>query len=175
MDTCICMAESLHCSPEIVTTLFIVYPAIQNKKFKETVLESVPMAHYREIGLLMLPTFWEPYCLGKGERRIWLFIWKVKDSPVSWAPASHIQKLSNPWVVGIQLAPEASWASRAEWEGDHGQTCPESHDTSDSWALTLWIASLWLQALKLAFSLPQSPPASHPLASSCPPSPWPLS
>ena len=53
------MAESLHCSPETITTLFIVYPAIQNKKFKETVLESVPMAHYREIGLLMLPIVWE--------------------------------------------------------------------------------------------------------------------
>ena len=23
MDTCICMAESLHCSPETITTLFV--------------------------------------------------------------------------------------------------------------------------------------------------------
>ena len=28
-DTCICMAESLHCSPETITTLFISYKPIQ--------------------------------------------------------------------------------------------------------------------------------------------------
>ena len=32
MDTCIYMAESLHCSPETVTTLLIGYSPIQNKK-----------------------------------------------------------------------------------------------------------------------------------------------
>ena len=31
MDTCICMAESLHCSPEIITTLLIGYAPIQNR------------------------------------------------------------------------------------------------------------------------------------------------
>ena len=30
MDTCICMAESLHCSPGTITTLFIGYTPIQN-------------------------------------------------------------------------------------------------------------------------------------------------
>ena len=34
MDTCICVAESLHCSPETVTTLLISYTPIQNKKLK---------------------------------------------------------------------------------------------------------------------------------------------
>ena len=34
MDTCICMAEALHCSPETITTLLISYTPIQNKKFK---------------------------------------------------------------------------------------------------------------------------------------------
>ena len=33
MDTCICMAESLCCSPETTTTLLIDYTSIQNKKF----------------------------------------------------------------------------------------------------------------------------------------------
>ena len=33
MDTCIRMAESLHCSPETITTLLISYSPIQNKKF----------------------------------------------------------------------------------------------------------------------------------------------
>jgi len=36
MDTYICMAEFLCCSPKTVTTLLIGYPSIQNKKFKET-------------------------------------------------------------------------------------------------------------------------------------------
>ena len=35
-DTCTCMAESLRCSPEIITTLFISYTSVQNKKFYQT-------------------------------------------------------------------------------------------------------------------------------------------
>ena len=35
IDTCICMAESLHSSPESITMLLIGYISIQNKKFKE--------------------------------------------------------------------------------------------------------------------------------------------
>ena len=34
-DTCICMAESLHCSPESITTLLIEFTPIQNKKLKK--------------------------------------------------------------------------------------------------------------------------------------------
>ena len=34
MDTCICMIESLHCSPETITTLLISYTPKQNKKLK---------------------------------------------------------------------------------------------------------------------------------------------
>ena len=33
--TCMCMAESLHCSPETITTWLIGYTPIQNKKFKK--------------------------------------------------------------------------------------------------------------------------------------------
>ena len=33
MDTCICMAESLHCSSETITALFIGYIPIQNESF----------------------------------------------------------------------------------------------------------------------------------------------
>ena len=34
MNTCIYMTESLHCSPETVTTLLIGYTQIQNKNLK---------------------------------------------------------------------------------------------------------------------------------------------
>ena len=34
MDTCICMAESLRCSPETITTLLIGYTQTQDKQFK---------------------------------------------------------------------------------------------------------------------------------------------
>ena len=34
-DTCICMAESLCCSPETITTLLIGYTPIKNKKLKK--------------------------------------------------------------------------------------------------------------------------------------------
>ena len=35
MDTCICMAESLHCSVEIITTLLISYIPIYKKKYQQ--------------------------------------------------------------------------------------------------------------------------------------------
>ena len=35
MNTCICMAESLCCSPETITTLLIGYTPIKNKKLKK--------------------------------------------------------------------------------------------------------------------------------------------
>ena len=35
MDTCIGMAESLHCLPETITTLSVSYTPIQNKKVKK--------------------------------------------------------------------------------------------------------------------------------------------
>ena len=34
MGTCICMAESLHCSPKTTTILSIGSTPVQNKKFK---------------------------------------------------------------------------------------------------------------------------------------------
>ena len=35
MDTCICMAESLCCPPETITTLLISYTPTQNKNLKK--------------------------------------------------------------------------------------------------------------------------------------------
>ena len=34
MDTCTCVAEPLHCSPETITSLLMNYSPMQNKKFK---------------------------------------------------------------------------------------------------------------------------------------------
>ena len=53
-DTCICMAESLHCSP--ITILLISYIPIENKKFKlkkrklkkPQQVEDVSILHARE-------------------------------------------------------------------------------------------------------------------------------
>jgi len=41
MDTCIYMAESLHCSSETVTTLLISYIPIQNEFLKKDFLAEV--------------------------------------------------------------------------------------------------------------------------------------
>ena len=35
METCICMAKSLHCSPITITTLFIGYIPIQKKSIRK--------------------------------------------------------------------------------------------------------------------------------------------
>ena len=45
MDTCIFMAESLHCLPETVTALLIGYTPIQNKKFKRKKEILLPQNH----------------------------------------------------------------------------------------------------------------------------------
>ena len=45
MYTCMCMAESLHCSPKTTTTLFIGYNPIQNKTFKVTKKKKKDSAH----------------------------------------------------------------------------------------------------------------------------------
>ena len=38
INTCICMVESLCCAPETITTLFIGYTPIKNKKLKKIVV-----------------------------------------------------------------------------------------------------------------------------------------
>ena len=47
MDTCICMAESLCCSLETVTTLLIGYTPIQNKKFKNKWINNFLKGNWR--------------------------------------------------------------------------------------------------------------------------------
>ena len=46
MDTCICMAESLRCSPDTITALLTGYTPIQNKKFTK-----------RSVGFQNLPPY----------------------------------------------------------------------------------------------------------------------
>ena len=38
-DACICMAESLHCSPETIITLLIGYTPVQNESLKKNKME----------------------------------------------------------------------------------------------------------------------------------------
>ena len=45
MDTCVCMVESLHCSPEAITILLMGYTPRQNKK----TLSIVPCAFSRSL------------------------------------------------------------------------------------------------------------------------------
>ena len=58
MDTCICIAESLHCSPKTITTLLISYTPIQTTKLKKkkkkdmvTKAERWPEGINRELGI----------------------------------------------------------------------------------------------------------------------------
>ena len=53
MDTCIYMAESLHCSPETVIILLIGCTPIKNKKvFKKENVKSLYLYEFLEISLL---------------------------------------------------------------------------------------------------------------------------
>ena len=45
MDTCVCMAESIHCSPKTTTTLLIGYNPIQKKTFKVTEKKKKKILH----------------------------------------------------------------------------------------------------------------------------------
>ena len=52
MDPCTCMAESLYCSPEVITMLLIGYTPKQNKKFKKKMLGKSHMLNsYRNVEL----------------------------------------------------------------------------------------------------------------------------
>ena len=51
MDTCICMAQSLGCSPEIITSLLIGCTPVQSKKCKKK---------YRKISAISA-TIWKPH------------------------------------------------------------------------------------------------------------------
>ena len=44
METCVCMAESLRCSPETLPALLIGYAPIQNKKLKKKKI--MPLLHF---------------------------------------------------------------------------------------------------------------------------------
>ena len=49
MDTCICMAEFFHCSPETTTTLLIGYTPTQNKKFEKKIMlipSNIPLSEF---------------------------------------------------------------------------------------------------------------------------------
>ena len=48
MDTCVCMAESLRCSPETITALLISYTPIQKKSLK---LEKEMLCSFPRVGL----------------------------------------------------------------------------------------------------------------------------
>ena len=48
MDTCECMAESLCCPLETITTLLTSYTLIQNKKFKKIRQESARISKFEQ-------------------------------------------------------------------------------------------------------------------------------
>ena len=56
MDTCICMAESLHCSPQTITMLLISYTPIQNKKFRKKVYMKYLNSHKQPYASMIIFT-----------------------------------------------------------------------------------------------------------------------
>ena len=54
MDTCICMAESLCCLPEIITMLLTCYSPKQSKKFNKKKSEVSENLHDLEVGKVFL-------------------------------------------------------------------------------------------------------------------------
>ena len=61
-DTCICVAESLRCPPETITTLLISYTPTQNKKFKKRIRNVSPyLFHCLLCPKIFQQTFWVIY------------------------------------------------------------------------------------------------------------------
>ena len=52
MDTCICTAESLHCSRETITTLSTGYTTVQNKRLKK-VRESSKKQSFKNTSIII--------------------------------------------------------------------------------------------------------------------------
>ena len=60
MDTCTCMAESLHCSPETITTLLIGYIPIENQKklkiaFPKNFRDKIVNGHSHSVFVFYIP------------------------------------------------------------------------------------------------------------------------
>ena len=62
METCVCMAESLRCSPETLPALLIGYAPIQNKKLKKK-KNYAPSAFFRGALLCFLKTVFNHPCI----------------------------------------------------------------------------------------------------------------
>ena len=74
-DTCICLAELLCCSPEIITTLLISYTPIQNKKLF--------VCFFLKISTILI------YPVHPKGDQSWVFIGRTDveaDAPILWPP-----------------------------------------------------------------------------------------
>ena len=88
MGTCICMAEVLHCSPEITTTLFISCTPIQNKTFKVWGKEEKRLGCYISVCPLLL-------------RKMSRLPKALLLVPLTGPPTSHRGSSSLHWTPGL--------------------------------------------------------------------------
>ena len=93
MDTCMCMAKSLHCSPEPVTTLLIGYTLIQKKK------------KLKEHGWTSLVDQWLGLCASTTREQVWCLIGELG----SCMHAVWRGKLMSEWNA-------AQWGSQLAWD-----------------------------------------------------------
>ena len=111
MDTCICMAESLHCSPENITTLLIGYAAAAAKLLQSCPtlcdpIDSSPPASSVP-GILQERTLeWVAISFSNAWK------WKVKVKSLS-----RVRFLATPWTVAYQAPPPMGFPRQEYWSG----------------------------------------------------------
>ena len=81
MDACVCVAESLHCSPETITALLISSPPIKNKvlkKWKEKNFKQIKGIYLKKknkVGELTFPDF-KTYYKSYGNQNRTVLAWR---------------------------------------------------------------------------------------------------
>ena len=122
MDTCVCMAEFLQCSPEIITTLLIGYIPIHNKKLKKTtaaaakLLQSCPTLcdtidgsppGSSVPGILQARTLeWVAISFSNAWK------WKLKVKLLS-----RVRLSATPWTAAYQAPPSTGFSRQEYWSG----------------------------------------------------------
>ena len=100
---CICIAESLHCSPETITTLLIGYTPTQNKKFKIKKCAAQTQAAEEPQAPKSRGTRWNFYVQG---RKNWTAALKSEYHRAFW---NHISKPIPDYWMRIPGPADLGW------------------------------------------------------------------
>ena len=112
MDTCICVAESLCCPPETITTLLVSYTPIWYKTLKK-------------IELLSSNNHTKKFILESSLAVQWLGLRAFTVGPCILSRFGHVRLFATLWTVALQALLSIGFSRKEYWSG---MPCPFSGD-----------------------------------------------